>query len=160
MDFKPTNPKDALALARAPLHLVPSTMTAYASMAFCEGALKYGAYNWRVAGVSASVYRSAALRHFEKWWNGEWADPITGVPHLASLLATVGIILDAELCGKLTDDRPPAAPVSALLDRTPEMVDRLRALFAGIAPRQYTIADTAPNPDASAGRRDRSHHRR
>jgi len=59
MSDKPTNPKDALAVSKLPLHLVPDTVKLYAALAFAEGAAKYGGYNWRVAGVHASVYRSA-----------------------------------------------------------------------------------------------------
>ncbi len=125
-DEKPTNPKDALAVTRLPLQLVPSTMEAYAALAFAEGAAKYGQFNWRVAGVRASVYIGAIRRHLAKWQNGEEADPKTGVPHLASALASIAIILDAKLCGKLVDDRPPASPVSALID---EMEPQIKAIF-------------------------------
>lgn len=149
MSEKPTNPKDALASARAPLHLVPATLKVYASMAFAEGAAKYGAHNWRVAGVRASVYKSAAERHLEKWWNGEWADPATGVPHLASVLASLGIILDAGLCGKLTDDRPPPAPLGGLMDEAEAEVRRLLELFGDRAPRHWTIGDASDEAVAS-----------
>lgn len=139
---KPPNPKDALAVSRLPMHLVPDTLEAYAALAFAEGAAKYGAYNWRVSEVRASVYRGALLRHFAKWGNGEDVDPKTGVPHLASVVACAGILLDAKLCGKLIDDRPPAAPVSALIDALEADVQRITALFADRAPRHWTIADT------------------
>jgi hypothetical protein len=136
---KPTNPKDALAVAKLPLHLVPDTIEAYAALAFAEGASKYGAYNWRVAGVRASVYHSALKRHLACWHNGEEADPLTGVPHLASIIACAGILLDAKLCGKLTDDRPPRAPLPARI-RTMEVdVARVYALFADRRPKHFTI---------------------
>lgn len=140
---KPTNPKDALAVAKLPLHLVPDTIEAYAALAFAEGASKYGAYNWRVAGVLASVYHSALKRHLAKWHNGEWADPVTGVPHLASIIACAGILLDADLCGKLTDDRPPSAPLPGLVDGMEQDVKRILALFADRDPKHFTIADGA-----------------
>lgn len=141
-DSKPTNPKDALAISKLPLHLVPDTVRAYAALAFAEGAAKYGAYNWRVAGVRASVYRSALDRHLASWWNGEAVDPVTGVPHLASIIACAGILLDADLCGKLTDDRPPCAPVGEAVRAMEADVGRILALFAEHRPRQWTIADT------------------
>lgn len=144
MSEKPTNPKDALAVTRAPLHLVPASLKVFASMAFAEGAAKYGAHNWRAAGVRASIYKSAAERHLEKWWNGEWADPKTGVPHLASVAASIGIILDAGLCGKLMDDRPPAAPMGGLMDDVEEEVRRLLEMFADRQPRHWTIEDCGP----------------
>lgn len=138
---KPTNPKDALAVAKLPLHLVPDTIELYAALAFAEGASKYGAYNWRVAGVLASVYHSALKRHLASWHNGEEVDPVTGVPHLASVIACAGILLDAQLCGKLTDDRPPPADVAARIRSAEAEVAKIFALFADRAPRHYTIAD-------------------
>jgi hypothetical protein len=140
---KPTNPKDALAVAKLPLHLVPSTVQVFAALAFAEGAVKYGAYNWRAAGVRASVYYSALQRHLAKWHNGEETDPITGVPHLSSALACIGIILDARLCGKLVDDRPPPAPLALQIENSEQLVAALRTLFADKAPHHCTIGDDA-----------------
>lgn len=140
---KPTNPKDALAVSKLPLHLVPDTIEAYAALAFAEGASKYGAYNWRVAGVLASVYHSAMKRHLACWHNGEEADPVTGVPHLASVIACAGILLDAQLCGKLIDDRPPAAPVGERIRAAEAEVAKVLALFADRQPKHFTIADSA-----------------
>lgn len=143
-DTKLTNPKDAIGSTKLPLHLVPSSLKVYAAVSFLEGATKYGAFNWRIAGVRASIYKSALERHLEKWWNGEWADAKTGVPHLASVIACAGIILDADLCGKLNDDRPPAAPVAELIDGLEGLVAKLKALHAEHDPHHYTIADTVP----------------
>ena len=141
-DSKPTNPKDMIAVTKAPMHLVPSTIKALAAMSFAEGASKYGAYNWRSAGVRASVYKSALERHLEKWWNGEDVDPATGVPHLASVIACAGIIADADLCGKLTDDRPPKAPIGGLFDASEGVVAHLYRLNADKNPYHYTIKDS------------------
>lgn len=143
MTDTPTNPKDMAAVTKLPLHLVPSTLPVFAALAFAEGASKYGAYNWRAAGVRASVYISALERHLAKWKNGEECDATTGVPHLASILACAGIILDARLCGKLTDDRPPAAPVSALIDDAEADIKRVYDLFADRTPHHHTIGDVA-----------------
>jgi hypothetical protein len=139
MSDKPTNPKDALAVAKLPLHLVPSTLTAYAALSFAEGAAKYGAYNWRDAGVRASIYISALERHLAKWKNGEECDPVTRVPHLASALACIGIILDADLCGKLTDDRPLPAPLGMLIDAGEPIVRGLQEMFADRHPLHCTL---------------------
>jgi len=144
IDMKPTNPKDMAATARLPLHLVPDTLKTYAALAFAEGAAKYGAYNWRVAGVRASIYRSAMERHLAAWWNGEEVDPKTGVPHLASIIAGAGILLDADLVGKLTDDRPPRAPVAQLQRAAEDKIARLQALFSDRNPHHYTIEDGEP----------------
>lgn len=142
MTPKPTNPKDAIGAGKLPLELVPDTLPVFAALAFFEGASKYGRFNWRVAGVRASIYRAAAGRHLAKWWNGEDRDPRTGVPHLASVIACCGIILDAEFCGKLTDDRPPPAPVGDLIDSLAAAIEHLKDEFAEHpAPHQWTIGD-------------------
>ena len=140
-EMKDTNPKDAIGVTKVPMHLVPGSAKAYLSMAFLEGALKYGKYNWRVAGVRTSIYLDAMERHLEKFKNGEDADELTKVPHLASIMACCAIILDAHLVGKLTDDRPPTAPVSLLLDNLSGHVGYLKNLYEGETPHQYTILD-------------------
>ena len=130
-----------LGSGRLPLGLVPDTLSAFAALGFLEGALKYGRYNWRVAGVRSSIYHDAIRRHLAKWWAGEEVDQKTGVPHLASILASVGILLDSALVGKLADDRPPPAPIANLVDAMEADVARLKALFADKSPKQYTILD-------------------
>lgn len=145
-DTKPTNPKDIIGQKKVPIGLAPDTAIAEMSLAFLEGALKYGRYNWRIAGVRASVYNDALERHRKKWWNGQDRDPVTRVRELASVMACAAILIDAELCGKLTDDRPPRGPVAEQLD-SPEMlalVAHLKELFKDHEPHQYTIADSAP----------------
>lgn len=142
-DGKDTNPKDTIGATKLPLDLVPDTAIAYMALAFLEGALKYGRYNWRVAGVRWSIYQSAFERHRMKVANGEWADPKTKVPHLASMMACLAIILDAHTCGKLIDDRPPRClPVSGLIDGMAHDVAYLKELFKDCTPHQYTIEDS------------------
>ena len=140
-ETKDTNPKDAIGSSKLPMHLIPGTAKAALAIAFLEGALKYGKYNWRVAGVRASIYADALERHLEKWKNGEDIDCKTGVPHLASVMACAAIIIDAEHCGKLTDDRPPSAPVAEYIDTLAEHVRYLQKLYEGESPHQYTIED-------------------
>ena len=139
---KAINPKDRIASNKLPLDLVPDTIPAYAALAFVEGAAKYGAYNWRVAGVRASVYRAALDRHLKSWWNGEDADPATGVPHLASIIACSGILLDAGLAGKLTDDRPPKLPLGEVLRGLEGEVARIRGLFSEHRPKHWTAENS------------------
>lgn len=141
-DLKDTNPKDAIGSTKLPLHLVPDSLKVYAALSFCEGATKYGAFNWRIAGVRASIYKSALERHLAKWWNGEECDPVTGVPHLASVIACAAIILDAKLVDKLTDDRPPRAPLAQLIDGAAETVQHLQKLHQDKHPRHWTIEDS------------------
>ena len=140
-DIKDTNPKDSIGAKKLPMHLIPGTAKAALSVAFLEGALKYGKYNWRVAGVRGSIYLDAMERHLEKYKNGEDFDPDTKVPHLASVMACAAIIIDAKVCGKLTDDRPPRAPAAAYIDNLAELVRYLQLMYEGENPHQHTIED-------------------
>lgn len=140
---KDTNPKDLIGSTKLGMNLVPDTLMVYAALAFTEGATKYGAFNWRVAGVRASIYKAAHDRHMAKYWNGEWADPITGVPHLSSAIACLAIILDANVAGKLTDDRPPAIPLSGIIDGLEPIVKQLMELHKDKKPHHHTEADKA-----------------
>ncbi|MGI0010140.1 MAG: dATP/dGTP diphosphohydrolase domain-containing protein [Nitrosopumilaceae archaeon] len=134
---KSINPKDRVGSKKLPLDLVPSVVNTNASLAFLEGALKYGAYNWRVSGVRTSIYKAALERHLGKFWNGEWADVTTNVPHLASIIACAGIILDANLCGKLIDDRPPPVDMGKDIEQQEKIVVHLQELFKNENPKQY-----------------------
>ena len=126
---KPTNPKDAAATTRLDLSLFPATARAYGALAMTEGDLKYGAYNYRVAGISISVYYAAAGRHLDKFYNGEWADPVTKVPHLASALACIAVMIDGMEAGNYTDDRPPKVDMGKVFDSMQESVAHLQGLF-------------------------------
>lgn len=141
-ETKPTNPKDQAATDRIDLSCVPQTVVVHLAHAFTEGDFKYGAYNYRDAGVSARIYIGALFRHVFKWFNGEDHDPKTGVHHLASACACLAVILDAQLCGKLTDDRPPRAPIADLINEMEPKVGMLRRLFGHLKPKKYTINGT------------------
>jgi hypothetical protein len=137
---KASNPKQAFGDLKAQLGLVPDTLTYFAAAAFFEGASKYGAYNWRVAGVRASTYKAAAERHLKKWFSGEEVDPVTGVPHLANAIACLGIIVDAEACGKLEDDRPPALDLGTVEARVAAIQAGLREQHKDKSPTHWTQA--------------------
>ena len=149
-DKKSSNPKDDIGATKLPLDLVPDTLVAFAALAFLEGCLKYGQFNWRITGVKASIYIAAARRHLMKYNNGEWADSKTLIPHLASVIACCGIILDASICGKLVDDRPPMHPTSELIDGMVSTVDHLKKLFDGHDPYQNTIKDSVWTPEGKS----------
>lgn len=141
-DTKPSNPKAAIGETKIDMGLVPDTMLVYAALGFTEGAIKYGRYNWRVAGVRASTYRAAVQRHLAKWWNGEWADPVTKVPHLANALCCLAILIDAHEAGELNDDRPPSVDLSKLIDGSMPIIAHLKELLKEHAPIQYNITHT------------------
>lgn len=135
---KASNPKEAFGDAKMPLDLLPDTAVVQFNLAFLEGALKYGGYNYRIAGVKASTYVRAARRHLSKWWNGQDADPATLVNELASVGACIAILIDAAACGKLRDDRPPRADMERALADAAKVAAHLKVLFRDHHPQQYT----------------------
>lgn len=116
---KSSNPKDILAAneQRVLLHLIPSPALIKMALALMDGAKKYGPYNWRKEGVSATTYISAAQRHIAAWLDGEEDAADSGAHHLGHALACLAIILDGQAVGNLVDDRPATAPTAALLER-------------------------------------------
>ena len=133
------NPKDVIGSDKVPLHLVPATTMAYLAVAHFEGDLKYGKVNWREAGIRATIYIDACLRHVLKFKEGEWADPETKVPHLASALACLSIIVDAHHSGKLIDDRPKSIDASGVMDEIGFVVKALKELHGDKKPVDYFI---------------------
>jgi hypothetical protein len=139
IDKKDTNPKDAIGIRKAPLSTVPGNVLAEIGVAMLEGASKYGRHNYRAAGVRASVYYDAALRHLIAWWEGEDEDPDSGMSHITKLLACMTVLRDAMHQDMWTDDRPPKSkPFYAQLNaRSAEILEK----HAGANPRHYTIED-------------------
>lgn len=148
-DTKPSNPKQMIGATKLPIHLVPTTGIEEEALAFLEGALKYGKFNWRAAGVRSSTYLDAILRHLFKYMNGEDRDPDTLVHHLANIRACTNIILDAELNGMLTDDRAPRSPNSQHIDATVKRIAHLKELFKDHNPHQYSLLDEQENTDGN-----------
>ena len=141
-EFKPTNPKDIIGSSKLPMHLIPASALAFLSIAFAEGAFKYGKYNWRVVGVRSSIYLDALERHAKKYREGEDCDQKTRVHHLASVMACCAIILDAEVAGSLTDDRPPRnLNTVKLIDDLAKNLKHLKETFADQKAYQFTIQD-------------------
>lgn len=103
--YKPTNPKDAVGIKKAPLHVVPAVVLAEMGVGMAEGALKYGPYNWRKAGVRASVYYDATMRHLMRWWEGEDFDKDSNLSHVTKAICSLVVLRDAMIQGRCTDDR-------------------------------------------------------
>lgn len=139
---KDSNPKDAIGDRKVPLALLSPIASAHWSLAQFAGMTKYGAWNWRVAGVRASVYLSAMKRHMDAYISGEELDPIDGTHHLGNIMACAAILLDAQAAGLLTDDRPPSVGLRDTYKFVEDVMARLREQYADKAPRHYTIADT------------------
>ena len=72
-----------------------------------NGAGKYGYYNWRQGGCSASTYYNATWRHISSWWEGEELDSDDGIHHLSHAIASLMVLRDAQLHNIIDDDRPP-----------------------------------------------------
>lgn len=142
---KDTNPKDAAAHGRVPMSMVPRTLMLFAAMGFAEGDSKYVAYNFRVAGVRASVYISAFDRHWTKYINGQWADPKTRVPHLASCASCLSILIDGHVQGNINDDRPPPVDLDAEFARAEEIIQHVYEMNRAVRPTgvEYTIKGSA-----------------
>lgn len=139
--MKPTNPKDAIGSDKVPMHLWPKTATVLGVMGLLDGALKYGRSNWRAVGVRASIYYDAIDRHMSAWFEGEDIDPDSGLPHLAHVLATTAILVDAIAGDRFRDDRMYRGGYRELVDSLVPDVMRLKEKHAGLNPRHYTIAD-------------------
>ena len=137
------NPKDLVGATKLPLHLWPATATAMGSVAMLNGALKYGRSNWRVVGIRASIYVDACQRHLAAWFEGHEADE-EGVPHIASALACLAIIVDAQAAGKLRDDRQVEGGYKDLAARLTKHVSRLNELHSEREPKHWTIQDSPP----------------
>lgn len=144
------NPKTAFGLKKVPLHLVPPIAVAQMSLAFENGAGKYGPFNWREKTISSTVYYGAAMRHLQAWYDGEDFAPDSGVHHLAHVMACCAMVLDGASIGKLNDNRPPGGALPKFLEefskseievvesdltdeharRLVDVIDRLSALSA------------------------------
>lgn len=137
-DTKQSNPKEAFGDTKVPMDLIPDTALIEENLAFLEGALKYGGYNYRVAGVKVSTYVRAGRRHFAKFWNGQDRDPVTLVMELASVRACCAILIDGLIQGNITDDRPPRADLERQMTKAVTVVAHLKQLFKDHHPPQYT----------------------
>ena len=89
---KPTNPKDLLGLAKAPIRLFPPTALIEGAEVMALGAKKYGPYNWRENSVRHTVYLEAAMRHIIQALDGDDRDPESGRPHEAHAKACICLL--------------------------------------------------------------------
>jgi len=103
--FRPDDPKGAAGALKAPMWLLPPVALQQTAWVHGLGAAKYRVYNWRETGVCASTYISAIMRHLDQWRDGEDIDKESGKSHIAHIAASCNILMDAEHCGKLNDDR-------------------------------------------------------
>lgn len=142
---KHTNPKDAIGAAKPRFWSgISWHVLREVSIAFYEGALKYGRHNYRPAGVRGSIYFDAAMDHLTKWFEGEEFDMDTlvegpdgqmfALPHISKAICCLIVLRDSQITGNWVDDRP---PVTA----GPEQLAYLKIIKDGLD-RKY------PNPEA------------
>lgn len=117
------NPKE-LAGSKKPAiwNVVPRWVVALVGRVMSVGAAKYGRFNYRDSNVSAMTYVDAMERHLQLWQDGEDKDEETGVSHLASVMASCAILLDAQANGRLGDDRPKTGLARKTLDELQELL--------------------------------------
>lgn len=143
---KPSNPKDAAAFGkRVSFACLPIRALVGAALALSEGAYKYGRHNYRVAGVRASIYFDATLRHLFAWFEGQDIDPASGVHHIDKAIAGLLVLRDAQLGDMCEDDRPPRVAedwIAGASARYEALAERMRVEF-GEPKAPFTQAHTA-----------------
>jgi hypothetical protein len=105
-----SNRKNAAAALKPKVSDVPPLASFALGAAMSNGALKYGRFNWRDTGSTASVFYDAMRRHLDDWYSGEDFASDSGIHHLAHLMAGAAILLDTIAIGKLKDDRDILGP--------------------------------------------------
>jgi hypothetical protein len=100
------NPKTARGKAKPAISSIPPVAILHMGQAMEQGREEYGLMNWRYEPVSASTYYDAMFRHMGAWWDGEDVASDSLVLHLAHVMASCAIVIDALEQGTLIDDRP------------------------------------------------------
>ncbi len=140
MTTKDTNPKDALGCKKPPLSVIPCPVLYEIGAGMLEGACKYRRHNYRIAGVRASIYYDATLRHLMDWWEGEDIDPESGLHHISKAMSSLVVLRDAQMNDMVNDDRPPPAK-AGWLARVRKLVDEVLSRHPEPKP-PYTREDT------------------
>lgn len=111
------NPKEAAGSRKPAIWSVfPRWVSLSVGRVMSIGAAKYGAFNYRESSISASIYEDAMERHSQLWFDGEDNDAETGESHLASVIASCTLLMDAQATGKLNDNRQKTGLVRKKLD--------------------------------------------
>ncbi len=139
---KETNPKDAIGDKKVPLWLCSPIAKAHWAVAQFVGMVKYGAWNWRSAGIRSSIYLSAIQRHLDAYMSGEEVDPTDETSHLGHIMACAAILIDAKAAGKLNDDRPPSVALRETYVSVEKQMVKARENYGLMNPKHFTIADT------------------
>lgn len=138
-DMKDTNPKRQYGQAKPGIYNVPLVPLFELGRVMGNGAVKYGAFNWRKDPVSYTTYLDAIFRHWAAVSEGEDHDPYSLFLHLAHIMACCAIVIDAEAHDSLIDDRELSTAVS----------DWLAAHTTGLHPKDAERVQG--DPDAETG---------
>lgn len=103
---KPLNPKQLYGDKKPPLHLIHMIAQLHESAALHAGKRKYGENNYISTPVEIMTYVGAIMRHCLQYASGERVDKKELVHHLGAIKACCTILLTAEACGVLVDNRP------------------------------------------------------
>lgn len=113
--------------SKLPLELIPPIATVECAIALAEGAynkpMPYGPWSWRDNEVSYMSLVGAMLRHINKIISRNDYDNDIASHNLGNVMACCAIIMDAEICGMLIDDRPDK--VELVLDRMEKYRNRV-----------------------------------
>lgn len=140
------NPKNTAGVRKAPLRYLPLAPLVETAEVMESGADKYGAWNWRQDKIDLMGHLEAIERHLFAKIAGEDADPDSGHDHLAHVIATCLVVLDAEDFDTVDDNRvPQKVPVSLEESKGRTRSVRLdprnsltaRSTITGILPGQF-----------------------
>jgi hypothetical protein len=118
-DLPDANLKTRVAINKPTLSAIPPVAIYALGAAMQDGVNKYEKYNWRDAGATSSIFFDAMCRHLFAWYAGEDHATDSKIHHLGHLMAGCAIIMDAELHGKLNDDRKASdieEPIKAFME--------------------------------------------
>lgn len=137
MEAPDTNPKTAVGRLKPQLHAIPPSALIALGLAMEDG-LKHGLMEWRGQTVNASDKYNKILRHALSWWDGQDATSDSKVSNLASIMGNCAVLIDAEICGTLNDDRPMVGPVADMIAHVHEQ--RMNAAVQSVLPTE-PVAD-------------------
>lgn len=95
------NPKYEEGQKKLDFTCTPPVAEGFLAQVHANGAVKYGRFNWRETGVDQRTYVSAIRRHLADYVEDRRIDDDSGLPHLAHIMASCAILLDAEERGCL-----------------------------------------------------------
>lgn len=120
--YPDNNPKTQFGLKKPSMACVPLTALWWMARAMEFGAYQagdgtgYGPFNWRSDGakVATKIYTDAIRRHLDLYEATEEKADDSLILHLAHIMASCAILIDAKYTGNLVDDRNYGSNIAAL----------------------------------------------